>query len=203
MVQNVFVLLLGFPGVGKLTIARELGAALPGRVIDNHWVNNPILALLSDDGRTTLPDAVWEQTAKVRQAVLDTIATLCPPAANFIFTNAGIQGDERSLASYRQMKAASDRRRALFVPVRLLCDEAELVRRVISPGRRDRLKSIDPDATRHRSRTAAVLDPRHPNSLTIDVTAISAGEAAKRIHEHVRDRFANEINSAASAPRSG
>lgn len=72
MVENVFVLLLGFPGVGKLTIARELGTALSGQVIDNHWINNPILALLADDGRRTLPDAVWEQTAKVRQAVLDT-----------------------------------------------------------------------------------------------------------------------------------
>ncbi|TIR45067.1 MAG: chloramphenicol phosphotransferase, partial [Mesorhizobium sp.] len=48
MVQSVFVLLLGFPGVGKLTIARELVTALSGQVIDNHWINNPILALLAD-----------------------------------------------------------------------------------------------------------------------------------------------------------
>ncbi|TIN15993.1 MAG: chloramphenicol phosphotransferase [Mesorhizobium sp.] len=188
MVQSVFVLLLGFPGVGKLTIARELVTALSGQVIDNHWINNPVLALLADDGRRTLPDAVWEQTAKVRQAVLDTVATLCPPAANFIFTNSGIQGDARSLAFYQQMKDASDRRGAHFVPVRLLCEEAELVRRVMSPTRRDRLKSIDPEAARRRSRTVAVLDPKHPNSLTIDVTAISAAEAATRIHEHIKDR---------------
>lgn len=58
MVQNVFVLLLGFPGVGKLTIARELGMARPARVIDNHWINNPILGLLADDGRSKLPEAV-------------------------------------------------------------------------------------------------------------------------------------------------
>lgn len=74
------------------------------------------------------------------------------------------------------------------MPVRLLCEEAELVRRVMSPTRRDRLKSIDPEAARHRSRTVAVLDPKHPNSLTIDVTAISAAEAATRIHEHIKDR---------------
>lgn len=186
MVQNVFVLLLGFPGVGKLTIAQELGAALPAQVVDNHWINNPILALLADDGLGKLPDTVWEQTAKVRQAVLDTIATLCAPHANFILTNAGIQDDARSLASYEQLKHASDRRRALFVPVRLLCDEDELVRRVTSPSRRDRLKSIDPEAARQRSRMATVLDPKHSNSLTIDVTAASADEATKTIHKHVK-----------------
>ncbi|TPJ31405.1 chloramphenicol phosphotransferase [Mesorhizobium sp. B2-7-2] len=194
MVQNVFVLLLGFPGVGKLTIARELGAALPARVIDNHWINNPILALLADDGLGKLPDAVWEQTAKVRQAILDTIATLCAPAANFIFTNSGIQEDARSLASYEQLKDASDRRRALFVPVRLLCDEDELVRRVTSPTRRDRLKSIDPEAARRRSRMASVLDPKHPNSLTVDVTAISVEEATKKIHEHVKGLVALSVS---------
>jgi len=191
LVQNVFVLLLGFPGVGKLTIARELGAALPGRVIDNHWINNPILALLDDDGRSTLPDAVWEQTAKIRQAVLDTVATLCHPTANFIFTNSGIQGDARSLASYRQMKDASDRRGALFVPVRLLCDEAELIRRVVSPGRRERLKSTDPESARRRGRTATVLEPKHPTGLTLDVTGMSKEESAKRIHEHIADLVAN------------
>lgn len=74
----------------------------------------------------------------------------------------------------------------MFVPVRLLCDENELVRRVTSPSRRDRLKSVDLEAARQRSRMATVLDPKHPNSLTIEVTAISAEEAAKTIHEHLK-----------------
>lgn len=138
MLQNVFVLLLGLPGVGKLTIGRELGEILPARVVDNHWINNPILRLLDDDGHKTLPSVVWDQTRKVRQAVLDTVVTLCDPEASFIFTNSGVQGDRRSLASYDQMKTAADRRNALFVPVRLLCDEAELMRRVASPVRRER-----------------------------------------------------------------
>lgn len=187
MLQNVLVLLLGFPGVGKLTIARELGPMLPARVIDNHWISNPVLGLLDDDGHGPLPDAVWDQTARIRQAVLETIATLCHPTASFIFTNAGLQGDQRSIASYRQVKGAADRRRACFLPVRLVCDEAELVRRVVSPERRARLKSIDAEAARRRSRTAAVLDPGHPDTLTLDVTAASAADSARAIYRRVAD----------------
>lgn len=185
MLQNVLVLLLGFPGVGKLTIARELGLRLPARVVDNHWINNPVLRLLDDDGYGKLPDAVWEQTAKVRQAILDTIATLCDPGANFVFTNAGVHGDPRSVASYRQVKDAADRRQAIFLPVRLVCDEAELVRRISSPERRERLKSIDAAAARLRCRTAAVLDPRHPEGITLDVTGSTAAESARSIHDHL------------------
>lgn len=184
---RIFLSLIGFPGVGKFTIAQKLGATLSARVIDNHWINNPILALLDDDGRSTLPDAVWEQTAKVRQAVLDTVATLSNPVANFIFTYSGIQGSARSLASYQQMKGAADRRDALFIPVRLLCDEAELIRRVTSPDRRNRLKSIDPEAARRLSQTATVFDPKHPNGLTMDVTAISAEKSAMAIYAQIAD----------------
>ncbi|MGO7427595.1 chloramphenicol phosphotransferase, partial [Rhizobium ruizarguesonis] len=47
--MSVFVLLLGFPGVGKLTIARELGSLISAKIVDNHWFNNPILRLLDED----------------------------------------------------------------------------------------------------------------------------------------------------------
>lgn len=185
MHQNVLVLLLGFPGVGKLTIARELGLQLPARVVDNHWINNPVLRLLDDDGYGKLPDAVWEQTAKVRQAILDTIATLCDPQANFVFTNAGIHGDPRSVASYRQVSDTADRRQAIFLPVRLVCEEDELVRRISSPERRERLKSVDVEAAQLRFRTASVLDPGHPDGITLDVTNSTPAESARSIHDYL------------------
>jgi len=188
MLQNMLVLLIGFPGVGKLTIARELGQLLPARVVDNHWINNPVLRLLDDDGYGKLPDAVWEQTAKVRQAILDTIATLCDPKANFVFTNAGVHGDPRSAASYRQVRDAADRRQAKFLPVRLICDEDELLRRISSPERREQLKSIDAEAAQLRFRTAAVLDPEHPDGITLDVTNSTPAESARSIQDHLANR---------------
>jgi len=188
--MSIFVLLMGFPGVGKLTIAKELGSLISARIVDNHWFNNPILHLLDEDGTAPLPKGVWEYTGRVRQTVLDAIATYSPPSANFIFTHAGLEGDERSTRTYRQFVEAARQCDAVFVPVRLLCAEEELARRVSSPERREHLKSINVETSRSRSQNALVLDIPHQHALTLDVTFTSPLESAAAIRDHVVSRSA-------------
>jgi predicted kinase len=120
---NVFVYLIGFAGVGKLTTARKLADLLDARVVDNHWINNPIFGLVDRDRGAPLPPTVWEQTRKVRDAVLETIATLSAPHANFILTNSLANEDPEDRKIYEAVRATAERRGALFVSVRLLCDE--------------------------------------------------------------------------------
>ncbi|KQV27111.1 hypothetical protein ASC97_24605 [Rhizobium sp. Root1203] len=62
--MGVFVLLIGFPGVGKLTTAKELRALISAKIVDNHWFNNPILRFLDEDGTTPLPKGIWEHTGQ-------------------------------------------------------------------------------------------------------------------------------------------
>ncbi|ABC93918.1 hypothetical conserved protein (plasmid) [Rhizobium etli CFN 42] len=193
--MKLFILLLGFPGVGKLTIARELSPLLTAKVIDNHWFNNPILRLLDDDGTTPLPKGIWEYIGRVRQAVLDAIVAYGPPSANFISTHAGIEGDERSNRTFQQIAGAARECEALLVPVRLLCDEEELARRVATPARRDRLKSIDAQASREKSRRAQVLAPQHPFALNLDVTSKTAEASAAAIHAHILRMTTGELGS--------
>jgi predicted kinase len=145
MHENIMVYLVGFPGTGKLTVARELAPLLQAKIVDNHWINNPIFGLLDNDRTTPFPEGVWDQVAKVRQAVLDTIATLSAPAANFILTHAGFDADPEDRAVYDIIVKTAERRGSVFVPVRLLCEEAELVQRVISPERASRLKKHGSD----------------------------------------------------------
>jgi hypothetical protein len=57
---------------------------LKARIVDNQWINNPILALIDSDRVTPFPEDVWDQIAKARQAVLDTIATLSAPESNLL-----------------------------------------------------------------------------------------------------------------------
>src|SRR5205823_1624179 len=53
-VAPFIVYLLGYPGVGKYTVARALAAQTGAVVIDNQLINNPILALF--DGALDLPE---------------------------------------------------------------------------------------------------------------------------------------------------
>lgn len=186
---GIFLLLIGFPGTGKLTIAKRLSPLISAKIIDNHWVNNPVLGVLDHDLTQPLPEAIWEQTGRVRQAVLDTIVAFTPPSANFIFTHFAIQGDARSHRTFRQIADAAERRGSLLVPVRLLCEEEELARRLAIPERRERLKSVNAEASRERSRTLQVLDPEHANTLNLDVTSLSAEKSAEAIDRHVQHLF--------------
>ena len=45
--DNIFLYLLGFAGTGKLTIARAFARSVGAKVVDNHWINNPIFGLRS------------------------------------------------------------------------------------------------------------------------------------------------------------
>ena len=112
MLKNVLVYLVGFSGTGKLTVARELASLLKARVVDNQWINNPIFGLIDNDRVTPFPTGVWDQIAKVRDAVLDTDATLSGPDANFILTHAGYDNDREDRKIYNAIARTAERRRA-------------------------------------------------------------------------------------------
>jgi hypothetical protein len=186
MLGNIIVYIVGFPGTGKLAVAQALAGPLNAKVVDNHWVNNPIFGLLDNDRVTPYPEAVWEQIDMVRRAILETIATLSRPDASFILTHAGYDDgpDDRKL--YLEIAAAAARRHAVFVPVRLICEEDELVKRIASPERAARLKSMNVAAAIRDVRTRAVLKPHHPNTLTLDNSRSSPADSAAMILAHVR-----------------
>ncbi len=177
------ICLVGFPGVGKLTIARELARRVEATIVDNHWINDPVLRLLPKS-EAAVPEAVWPQVAKVRGAVLETIATLAPRESNFIFTYAGSNEDDADRKAFEEYRNVATRRGARFVAVRLLCSEDELMRRIQDPERRGR-KLTDPNEAIENVRHFSPLDPGIPGSLTLDVTHLSAEAAAARILDHL------------------
>lgn len=183
--KPVVVVLLGFPGTGKYTIARELLAAMAGegrtvRLIDNHYVNNVIFNLVHQDGLTPLPPAVWEMVGEVRRAVYRTVQELSPADWSFIFTFAP-ENTPADRAVIDEVAAIAEARHATFLPVRLLCDLEELERRVVSPERRERMKSMSTEDTRRLFSAGPVLDPGYPETLTLDVTEVPPVAAAQQI----------------------
>ena len=189
---NLFVYLVGFAGTGKLTIARAFARLAGAKVVDNHWINNPIFGLIDSDGVTRLPDEVWAEVAKVREAVLETIATLAKPETNFVLTHEGVEGDPIDQAVFENIRSAAARRGARFVAVRLLCEEGELVRRIQSPERAGLLKCVDPADAINKSRHHAVLDPKLPATLTLDVTTRSAEDSAATILAHIKSAMLDD-----------
>lgn len=183
-------LLMGFPGTGKLTIARALSALVRDqgqevRVVDNHFINNPIFGLIEQDGVTPLPPEVWERVGEVREAVLRTIESLSPRSWSFIFTSDLVDRPE-DRAWFDRLLQLSSRRQSVFAPVRLLCDLEELSRRVVSPERRVLMKSISVEELTARYPVEEVLDAGHPNTLTLDVTEAPPEIAAQRILDHAQ-----------------
>lgn len=180
--------LTGFPGVGKLTVARALADRIEATedtalVVDNHWINNPIFGLVDQDGVTPLPPAVWDRVGEVAQAVVRTVEELTPPDWHAIFT-AYLDGvsDTGWIPRLERVAAA---RKAVFVPVRLLCDPEENARRIVLPARRTLMKSVDAEELHRLAAAGQPYDPGHRNGLTLDITALAPHDAATSILSHM------------------
>ncbi len=178
MIQNSIIYLIGFAGTGKLTIAKEIIAQTNMKLVSNHLSNNPVLSLIHADGKTPLPSQVWKNIAIIRGVVFDTITNLSPADFSFIFTNELIEGNETDIEIYRKVENIAAQRGSKFLPVRLICDVDELCKRIISEERKVNHKMIDADAARQQFIKSKVLTPDHPNTFTLDMTHITAKQAA-------------------------
>jgi hypothetical protein len=183
--NGVILYLIGFAGCGKLTIARAIQARYDCILVDNHRINNVIFALLDLDGKTRLPEKVWDNVLLVRSAVLDTIRYLAKPGRNFIFTNELLEGQERDRKAFFAIAELARDRNALFLPVRLMISPDELSRRVVSLDRAEHFKETDPDAALKKAHEREVFEPHGFNYLEIEITALAPEEVAERIISNV------------------
>lgn len=49
--KNTIIYLLGFPGTGKYTIAKEICKQADFKLVDNHLINNPLFTLIENDDK--------------------------------------------------------------------------------------------------------------------------------------------------------
>jgi hypothetical protein len=176
---GVIIHLNGWPGVGKLTIGRALAGLLDARLIDNHLLHDVAIACagLDDPQR-------WPLYEEVRAAAYRTLAGR-PAAESFVMTNALCVGSERERQAWDHVVDLATARRAPLVPVVLEAAIEENARRVADAGRGPR-KLTDPAVLRSFVTHDSIQRPDVPELLILDVTALSAEQAAARI----RDRLA-------------
>lgn len=168
----------GFPGVGKLTVARELEKITGGRLIDNHAIIN-LAYLVTEHGTPEFFDLHKNLTL-----------TLYKTLANvkgldlLIFTNAQAAELPEDVERLERISDLAAARKETFVPVVLTCQQDEHKKRVASPERADRKKLTNAGILEGMLQNYTPHLPDHPNALTLDITHLSPLESATLIKQH-------------------
>ncbi len=179
MADNIVIYLIGYPGTGKLTIAKEICKRRPDvKLVDNHLINNPILSVIEQDGRTPLPQRVWDNVGQVWTAVLDTMVTVSPKHFSFVLTNVLLEKNKDDHSHFKRIQKMAAERNAVFVPVLLTCAVEELARRIVSPERRERMKDINAETPARLAQRSPLIPIDHENCIDLDVTDLAPDAAA-------------------------
>lgn len=182
--QNVVIYLIGFPGVGKYTIAKEIAQKTDFKIVDNHLINNPIFSIIDRDQK--IPPQVWNIIGRVWDLVMETIIDISPQHYNFILTNVLLESNENDKIWFSRVENMTRQRKAIFVPVRLHCAVDVHQNRIALPERAERMKLTDIHAPKRLSENEKVLATDNPNVLDLDTSEISASEAADKILAHAQ-----------------
>ncbi|MEM6460437.1 MAG: hypothetical protein AAF724_00815 [Pseudomonadota bacterium] len=184
--KSTIIYLLGHYAVGKLTIGRIIASQTNARLFDNHLANNVIFSIIGADGRTPLPDRVWEMIDGIRDQAFQAIEELTPREVSFVLTNCLLETDPGDRAAYEHVEQLAARRSSVFVPVLLTASDAAHAARINSQERRERFKMTDAVLAEQKRRTTELLHVDHPNRLDLDTTDLSSLEAAKKIIAHAQ-----------------
>lgn len=185
--MKVVIYLFGPAGSGKYTIAKKICGLCPSlKLIHNHHVNNVIFEIVNPDGKTRLPEYVWDNVALVRKAVLNTVRAT-DRNEGYIFTSVLTENCASDMAVYEEIRALAKAKDLAFCPVRMSIALDELCRRIVNPERVAMLKDISTDNARHDYETQVVLRP-NDDHLELDVTTLSQEESAGRILEWASSR---------------
>ena len=174
----MIIVLNGYPGVGKLTIGRELASLLKARLVDIHTLYN--LAFALTEFRT--PE-FWETVRRV-EAIADELIAALPLETPVIFTTVLTGETEWALEEWRRFLERSDKRPPL-VMVHIACDLEENIKRIQSPERRGKGKLQGAEVVRRNHSSSELLTGGDlPHTLRLNVTTLKPEEAADRIAIH-------------------
>ncbi|KAM3553079.1 hypothetical protein MY1884_006875 [Beauveria asiatica] len=174
----------GFPGTGKLTVAKHLEQLLTprARLVHNHLLINAADAVLRRD------EAGYQNLRRaVRTAVFSSLADSAA-THKFVYLFTDFQSnDEVGSGVCAEYLAAARQRKCKLVSVILGCDVNTNVGRLVTGERRAHGKITD-EALLRKFRDAVDIhrfEDLEVSSLEMDVSSVNAEEAAKQILQHV------------------
>jgi hypothetical protein len=175
MSQMKLVFLHGAPAVGKLTIARELGALTGFRLFHNHLTVDLVSSLFpfGSEPFIRLREQIW----------LAAMAEAARQQVSSIFTFNPERTVRESFVQDAIEAVESAGGKVIFVE--LTCSEAELERRIEDASRKKFGKLASVEQYRSLKTAGAFQFPKLPNGISQDTTNQSAGETAQLISEYV------------------
>lgn len=172
----------GYPGVGKLTVARILADRLGAKLLDNHSVYNIALSLTEFKS-----DAYYETLRATRCIAYDRILKL-PASVPVVLTNAHASDSDWGNECWDAViDLARTRGSQLFIVV-MNCAPEENARRIQSPERDSKRKPRDPNLFRGNVDGRPLLDRDGDDLLRFDSTNLSPEESAALIYEWIKSR---------------
>ena len=165
--------MFGLPGVGKLTVARELAELTGYRLFHNHLTVDLLLSVFEFGSPEfiELRETIW-------LSVIEGAADVGLPALIFTFNP---ENSVRQAFVDRVVRAVTTRGgKVTFIEV--VCDPAELERRMDTPDRRQHRKLISVELFRRLKASGTFDSPELPAAdIVVDTTSDSPREVAMQI----------------------
>jgi hypothetical protein len=169
------IFLHGAPATGKLTVARALLEAVPGRLFDNHAAID-VVRTVFDFGAP----GFWQLVHKIRSSVLDAAAE--HGVSLVVATYCYAEPDDRP--AFEQFEAIVQRHGGRLHPVFLHCSRQELVRRVSNADRVARRKTTSEKGLDQFLAQYNISPVPRTDCLRLDTETMSADAAAQDIIRH-------------------
>jgi tRNA uridine 5-carbamoylmethylation protein Kti12 len=169
------VFLYGPPAVGKLTVARAIADRLPFKILHNHVTIDAVTEVLPFGS-----DTFWRVVGRFRR---DLVAAAAEENIDLIYTYVFAPGDEKHVTD---IVLPYENAGGAVSFVQLLAPREVLLQRVLADSRKQYGKPTDAETLErmldeYENFTAIAA----PDSLTIDLAATSARDAADRIINHI------------------
>ncbi|CAG9945532.1 unnamed protein product [Clonostachys rosea f. rosea IK726] len=165
-----FILLNGFAGVGKFTIASQLASCLVSAGLEARVVHNHLQADLADAVCPNKAPTYQTFRRQLRNLVFEAIRTdqHIPPGTTFVFTGNFSQSMVGQTAAQ---------------------DIEELERRIVSKSRFEvsSRKLLDPARGGEIAAQKVLYTFEHPQALSLEVSSMSAEQAAELIAQHIKN----------------
>lgn len=172
------IFLHGMPGVGKLTVARELAKLTGFKLFHNHLAVDLVQSVFDFGSKpfVELREMIWLEV--FRRAAEKKVPGL-------IFTFAFEPTVQSTFIENVRTSVETHGGEVVFV--KLYCSDEELERRVTNPSREQFGKLTSIDQFRQLKEAGGFVDPGiTPDRMVLDTTSIGAPEAAQTIVSELR-----------------